>query len=221
MAKHLHGSLMTMRGVALIESRDWNGAAAKLAVDVVDLGPYAAWNDFAIGYAAAERGDAGQAQRSSADLHAWREKTPTSEDDPQLPGYLVVMDDALRGVLLIGQKHADEGLAAIRAAAQSYDSMAFDFGPPTPLKPPHELMGEELLKSGSPVQAIAEFKAALKKAPNRSLSLLGLARAQAAVHDQTAATATYGKLLAIWHAADADLPALAEAKAYPGAHAHD
>jgi tetratricopeptide (TPR) repeat protein len=213
-ARYLHGSLVTMRGTALVESRDWSGAAATLAVDAVELGPYAAWNDFAVGYAAAECGDMAKAQQSSADLHMWREKTPTSEADPQLPGYLAVMDDSLRGIVLIHQQHADDGMQAIRRAARRYDAMAFDFGPPVPLKPPHELLGEQLLQSGKAGQAVAEFQAVLEKAPNRSLSLLGLARAQAAAHDAKAAAATCRKLLAIWHAADADLPALAEARAF-------
>jgi hypothetical protein len=212
-AKHLRGSLMTMRGTALVESRDWNGAAAALAVNVADLGAETAWNDFAVGYAAAERGDLAQAQRASDDLHAWRKKTAVSETDPQMPGYLAIMDDALRGIVLIRQQHVDDGLAAIRAAAHRYDSMAFDFGPPVPLKPPHELLGEQLLQSGKPAQAIDEFQAALKQAPNRSLTLLGLARAQAAAHDAKAAAATYRRLLANWHGADTDLPALAEVRA--------
>lgn len=214
-SKHLRGSLATMRGTALIESRDWDGAAAKLDVDVADLGAQAAWNDFAVGFAAAQRGDIAQARRTSGDLHAWREKTAVSESDPQLPGYLAIMDDDLRGVVLIRQQHVDDGLAAIRAAAQRYDSMAFDFGPPVPIKPPHELLGEELLRAGKPAQAIAAFEAALKTAPNRSLSLLGLARAQAAAHDAAAAT-TYRKLAANWHAADADIPDLAQVKAGAG-----
>jgi tetratricopeptide (TPR) repeat protein len=212
-SKRLRGSLMTMRGIALVESRDWNGAAATLAVDVADLGAEAAWNDFVLGYAAAEHGDLAQAQQNSDDLHAWREKTTASESDPQLPGYLAIMDDTLRGVVLIGRKHEEDGLAAIREAAQRYDSMAFDFGPPVPFKPPREVLGERLLQLGKPAQAVAEFEAALRTAPNRSLTLLGLARAQAAAHDAKAAAATYRKLLANWHAADADLPALAEARA--------
>ena len=211
-AKHLRSSLATMRGTALIESRDWNGVAAKLEVDVSDLGAQAAWNDFAIGFAAIERGDIAQAQHVAEDLRTWREKTTVSESDPQLPGYLAVMDDDLRGITLIRQQHVDDGLAAIRAAAQRYDSMAFDFGPPVPFKPPHELLGEQLLRAGKPAQAIIAFEAALKTAPNRSLSLLGLARAQAAAHD-AAAAATYRKLLANWHAADADVPDMAQVKA--------
>ncbi|MBS0569875.1 MAG: hypothetical protein JSS28_04665, partial [Proteobacteria bacterium] len=212
-SRHLRGSLLTMRGTAVIESRDWNGDAVKLAVDVTGLGAQAAWNDFALGYAAARRGDDAQVRKALADLHAWREKTPTSEDDPQLPGYLAIMDDALRGLVLIGQKHMEEGLAAIRAAAQRYDSMAYDFGPPVTFKPPRELLGRQLVQAGQDAQAVVEFQAALKKTPNRSLPLLGLAWAQTAVHDTAAAAATYRQLLANWHAADADLPELAPVRA--------
>ena len=220
-ASSLYGSLMNMRGTALVESRNWNGMTAKLEVNVAGLGPDSAWNDFVVGYAAAERGDVAQAQQALARLHALREKNLTSTSDPQLPGYLAIMDDDLRGIVLIRQHRAEDGLAAIRQAADRYDTMAFDFGPPVPLKPPHELLGEELLKFGKPRQAVPQFEAALKKAPNRTLSLLGLARAQAGAHDVSAAAANYRKLLAIWHAADANLPALAEAKAYLATHARD
>ena len=220
-ATQLHGSLMTMRGTALVESRHWDGVAAKLDVDAAGLGAYAARNEFVVGYAALERGDMAQAQRASANLHALREKTATPESDPQLPGYLAIMDDSLRGLVQVRQHRVDDGLATIRRAAHRYDTMAFDFGPPVPFKPPHELLGEELLKLDKPGQAVAQFESALKKAPNRTLSLLGLARALAATPDPGAAAAAYGKLLAIWHAADADLPALAEARAYREGHSGD
>jgi TolA-binding protein len=92
--------------------------------------------------------------------------------------------------------------------------MAFDFGPPPILKPPQELLGELLLKDGKPKQAAEAFQSSLKRAPNRSLSLLGLARAQSAAGDKTAAAATYKQLLATWKTADAGNPDLAEAKLY-------
>jgi hypothetical protein len=48
--------------------------------------------------------------------------------------------------------------------------------------------------------------------------MLGRARAESADGDTAAATATYRQLLDIWHAADADLPELAEAKEFLLAH---
>src|SRR5580704_16970802 len=92
--------------------------------------------------------------------------------------------------------------------------MAFDFGPPPILKPPQEMLGELLLKSGKPKQAREAFEASLKRAPNRALSLLGLARAQAAAGDKAAATSTYNQLLAMWKTADAGNEDVAEAQHY-------
>jgi predicted Zn-dependent protease len=81
-------------------------------------------------------------------------------------------------------------------------------------KPAHELLGEVLLQAGKPADAVAEFKIALERHPNRALSLIGLARAEAAAGKKTAAHATYTRLLAIWQQADADLPELREAREY-------
>jgi hypothetical protein len=99
--------------------------------------------------------------------------------------------------------------------------MPFDFGPPVPLKPPHELLGEELLAAGDPAAARAAFAAALKSVPRRTRSLLGRARAEAAVGAISAAAATYAELIDILHAADPGLPALREARAFVAAHRRD
>jgi tetratricopeptide (TPR) repeat protein len=212
------GSLANMRGVAVVESRDWNGKAARLDVATTGLGPYAAWNDFTTGYAAAERRDLKLAKQALASVHHLRATNRKDPGDPQVVGYLAVLDDELRGMVLIREGHADTGLASIRHAASRYDAMAFDFGPPAPLKPPHELLGEAFLQAGRAKEAAAQFGMVFKEAPNRCLALLGLARAQAILHQTTAAVAAYQKLLANWHAADPDTPALAEARQYVVAH---
>jgi hypothetical protein len=106
----------------------------------------------------------------------------------------------------------------IGRAARSYEALPFDFGPPVPIKPPHELLGEQLLVQGKAADARMAFETALKSAPLRTQSLLGRARAESASGDSAAATATYRQLLDIWHAADADLPELAEAKGFVVAH---
>lgn len=209
------GSLMQMRATALVESHAWNGAAAQMRIDTAALGGEAGWNDFAIGYAAAERGDVALAKTSLAALDklAATMQAP-NPDNPQQAGYLRILRDDLDGVIASKRDDTKQALASVRRAAQQYDDMAFDFGPPVPVKPPHELLGELLLAAGQPSAARAEFETALKKAPNRTQSLLGLARAQAAAHQTAAADTTYRKLLAIWHAADAGLPELVEARKY-------
>ena len=88
------------------------------------------------------------------------------------------------------------------------------YGPPTLIKPSHELFGEILLRAGQPKEAAEKFQVALLRQPNRARSLIGLARASAQSGDKPTAVATYRKLLEQWKEADADLPELREARDY-------
>ncbi len=92
------------------------------------------------------------------------------------------------------------------------------YGPPTLVKPSHELYGEILLRAGQPKEAVEKFQVALLRQPNRARSLLGLARASAQSGDTATARATYTKLLEQWKQADANLPELREARDYLKEH---
>ena len=88
------------------------------------------------------------------------------------------------------------------------------YGPPSLIKPSHELFGEILLRAGQPKEAVEKFQVSLLRQPNRARSLLGLARAYSQSGDPAAAVAAYTKLLDQWKEADADLAELREARAY-------
>ncbi|HET9710635.1 MAG TPA: hypothetical protein VFP64_02095, partial [Pyrinomonadaceae bacterium] len=88
------------------------------------------------------------------------------------------------------------------------------YGPPSLIKPTHELFGEILLRAGKPAEAAAQFKKALVRQPNRARSLLGAARAAAKSGDSAAATAAYTKFVEQWKQADEGLPELREARDY-------
>src|SRR5206468_6331143 len=85
-------------------------------------------------------------------------------------------------------------------------------GLPEPVKPAPELLGEILVEAGRPREAIEPFGQALRRNPNRSLSLLGLARARAALGEIETSRRLYRDLLANFSEADGDLPELAEAR---------
>jgi tetratricopeptide (TPR) repeat protein len=106
-----------------------------------------------------------------------------------------------------------QALAALERAAADEDATSYEFGPPLVVKPAHELAGELLLDLGRPVEARRHFEQALARAPRRSLSLLGLARAASREGDAAAAARAYADLATSWRHADAALPELAEAAA--------
>ena len=78
------------------------------------------------------------------------------------------------------EPHFNDVLPLAQAAAQIEEGMPFGFGPPYIDKPSHELWGEIALASGDSRAAAAAFEAALARAPQRAMSVAGLARAKAA-----------------------------------------
>ena len=120
--------------------------------------------------------------------------------------------DALRRSRL-GQ--FDRALAAVREATTLEDESGPSSGPPSSIKPPHELAGEILAQAGRPADAVAEFDRALARHRNRALALLGRARAHAAIPAHAGdAAEDYARFLETWRDADANRPELREARDY-------
>jgi tetratricopeptide (TPR) repeat protein len=125
-------------------------------------------------------------------------------------GYAAVMSlhvDAFTA-LARGERRAAIELLTSAAAAEEPIS---PIGPPTAL-PTLEWLGDALLEEGRAAEAADAYERALQRWPNRSRSLLGLARARAALGDHGPAAQAYARLLDNWHAADPELPELAEAR---------
>jgi tetratricopeptide (TPR) repeat protein len=108
----------------------------------------------------------------------------------------------------------EKAIELIRKAAELEEQGPPPSGPPSLIKPAHELFGEILLRAGKPVEAAAQFKTALLRQPNRARSLLGAARAATQSGDHATAAAFYLKLLEQWTHADGNLPELSEARSF-------
>lgn len=121
-----------------------------------------------------------------------------------------VMAQQLEAVLLFSEGRREEALVLARQAAVVEESLSFEFGPPVPVKPAQELVGEMLMDLRRPKEAIPAFEASLKRNPGRALSLLGLGRASLAIKDMSRAMAAYGELRQVWKKADKGLPELRE-----------
>ena len=217
-ADYLARSLASMRATAVIESPAARAQALAINIDTQRLHRSAAWVWFPEGYAAAERGDFAAAGLASQHIVGLVLRPQESEEAPNEDAYFEIMAQTVAGLTAFRQGDKEGGLNIVERAATRYESVPFDFGPPVPVKPPHELAGELLLQLGRPADARTCFERSLRLAPRRLESLQGLARAAAATGDEAVARTAYAELMTIWHSADAGLPGKAEAANWLAAH---
>ncbi len=126
-----------------------------------------------------------------------------------------VMAQQLEAVLLFVEGRRDEGIVLARQAAAVEDTLSFEFGPPVPVKPGHELVADLLMDVRRPAEAVPEYEATLARHPRRALALLGLYRAATAARQPETAQRAAAELRKIWHRADKTLPELREISAAP------
>jgi tetratricopeptide (TPR) repeat protein len=211
--------LALARAAWLVETRHWMDA--KPRVGATGLGADAVAADlFAIGYAAAKAGNVAAAREARQQMAA-PSGAPSGYAAQPMSGMPMagagvgsqvpaVMATELDAVMLFAEGRKDDAVAMARKAAAVEDALSFEFGPPVPAKPAHELLGELLLDAGHPAEAQKEFEIAMKRAPSRALSLLGLFRAATAAKDTTTARRAADDLRRVWHRADADIAELRE-----------
>lgn len=126
-----------------------------------------------------------------------------------------IMAQQLEAILIFSEGRRDEGLVLARQAAAVEDDLSFEFGPPLPVKPGHELVGDLLMDVRRPGEAVVAYESALKRYPGRALSLLGLYRAATASRQPLKAQQAAADLRRIWQRADKTLPELREIAAVP------
>ncbi len=214
------GSFAAMRSRYLIDTGHWHGDVAGWSVDMGGALMPEFNRAFGSGFAAAQRGDLPAAQKSLAELERILPRLPalfdhagTSANDParHVPEIEKI---ELQAMILSARGHDDQAVAAMQQAVAIGKNLPYAFGPPDPAKPFYELLGELLLKEQKFPQARQAFQDSLKRTPRRTQSLLGLARAESATGDKTAAARSYRELLKIWKNAEPAYAAKKEALHY-------
>jgi len=203
--------LALMRAEYVVNTERWDSPSLQGRIELRD----ARFRDkavdaFVAGLSALKVGDRAGADRVLAqltDISRRRAAADTGYAKDRVPS---ILEKELQALLRQADGVADDAVALMREATALEDSMPLEFGPPAVVKPSHELFGEILLEAGRPRAAEVEFAHALRLAPKRALSLLGLGRAAAAAGDRDTASRAYGELREIWHRADPILPGLAE-----------
>ncbi len=124
-----------------------------------------------------------------------------------------VMEREMAALLALAQGKRDDAVVLLKEAVKLEESNPPPNGAADPVKPSHELLGEVLLETGNPSEAAKAFEASLLRMPNRARSLLGSARAHAALGDRVTASERFQKLVEIW-GGHKELPGYQEAERY-------
>ena len=208
--------LVQIRSAYQIET----GRAYPIAEDIdtsdLDL-PAIAGDLLAGGLLAVNRGDRAKAEECLAAIRKLSPGTGPAGDGQHVhlhPTDIHAAEIAgkeLAAMLLLSDGRSKEAVQSITEAAAMEDRTPFDFGPPQPPKPAHELFGEILLQLARPEEARRQFDLCLLRTPQRALSLLGRARALAQSSEREKAREAYNELRKIWHGADPDVQKALEA----------
>jgi tetratricopeptide (TPR) repeat protein len=164
---------------------------------------------FVRGLAAAKLGSP-DAARFAAELQAARKR----QGDAYSGKAAEIKELEVRAVVAAKKQTYEEAIDLMKRATAIEEEMSPPSGPPTLIKPSHELFGEILLLANQPKEAVEQFDKALLRQPNRARSLLGKARAAAKSGDTKVALEAYSRFARQWSQADAALPELREAQDY-------
>ena len=174
----------------------------------IDLGRFPAARSttaYARGLDAAIRGRSADARAALGlfdDARRSMEKELHDEGKAMDVKRLDIMQRELEGAIDLSEGKGDEGFRLLREAATLEEALPVPFGPPFVEKPSHEMLGEALLSVGRPAEAAKAFEGALARAPLRSRSLLGLARAQGRSGEKEKSRRAYAQLHEIQRRAD-------------------
>jgi hypothetical protein len=191
-----------------LERHDW-AAAAALEPGVSAFPWTEAMLYFARSLGASRVGDTTRARVSIDSLAVIRERLIASREAYWAEQVAIQQLDA-EAWLALAEHRADAALARMREAALREDATEKNAVTPGPLAPARELLGDMLMELHRPGGALAEYRATLRKEPNRFRALYGAMRAASLAGDRASATRYASALKTL--CARADVPGRPELK---------
>jgi tetratricopeptide (TPR) repeat protein len=183
------------RAAWIVDSERWSDLPPVLDVNGPAPPSAKAASLFADGLAAARLGNLAGVEKARTAVEALKQAGASGEShhgmstlSPADREGVNVTALQLAGLAMLTGGEKVRGIELLKQAVQAEAAMPYDYGPPFPAKPANELLGEALLAEGRRDEAAEAFKAALKRAPGRRLSIAGLAKAE--VTERSPATAT-------------------------------
>ncbi len=167
-----------------LERRQWDEAAAlELSPAARNAVPWARFPSaeanihFARAIGAARNGDIAAARRETARLQAIREQLPARNGEYDWGKQVEIQRQIAAAWLASAEGQTDQAVTLMREAANLDEATEKHPVTPGAILPAREQVGELLLASGRPAEALAEFEASLRHTPGRFNSILGAARA--------------------------------------------
>ena len=187
-------ALAAMPARYALERGDWR-AAARLEPVAVGRFPFTeAMTHFARALGAARSGEPAVAQKDVERIAAIREELKAAQS-----GYwaneVEVMRLASFAWIALAEKRTDEALGLMRKAADIEDKSEKNSVTPGRLLPARELLGDMLLETKHPAEALKEYEASQQREPNRYRSLYGAGLAASRVGDREKANQYFGRLV--------------------------
>jgi hypothetical protein len=178
------GSYIQMWSRYIIDTEGWSGPLIREDLPLGDLTNAKLTRAFVRALAAARRSDAAALKNALAgmeDAQQALEKVLAGrrEGSDRYLARAAVLKREIQALALLAEHKSDEAIASLRDAATHEQATPIEFGPPFVDKPAQELLGDVLLEMGRGTAAAAAFESSLKRAPNRTASVNGLARARA------------------------------------------
>src|SRR5271168_2232284 len=170
----------------------------------------------AISIGAARSGDPAGAKVDLQRIQALGSKLAEA-GDVYWTGQVKIEETAAAAWIALAEEQRSEAVRLMREAADLEDRTEKHIAMENRLSPMREMLGEMLLATDQPADALREFEASLKVAPNRYRSIAGAAKA-AETLDRQAARLWYERLLQLTADADTERPEMVAARAFLSAN---
>ena len=173
--KRVRRGTMRMLARHTLETERWSGFDPGI---LADADRRHAALQLAAGLSAVHTGELGAAETALANIKDARQRLSGKASTAYRARIVAVEEKVLESALALARGDENAAEAFLVEAAALEAELNAPSGPPSPMKPAHEMYGEFLSAQGRMEEAAVQFSKALERTPNRTRSVRGLERAR-------------------------------------------